>query len=105
MSFGARSQRGFFLLRSSPSAYVSQTGLKFGARAADRCRMKVASSDARKKSRIAFLNEEMDELHRADGVYWRGDLRSDRAAEAQYRFRQQRLKAIREELEQLRLQP
>lgn len=63
----------------------------------------MVTSDARRKSRIAFLNEEMDELHRADGVYWRGDLRSDRSAEAQYRFRQQRLKAIREELEQLRV--
>ncbi len=80
------------------------TGLKFGADAADRCGMKVATSDARRKSRIAFLDEEMDELHRADGVYWRGDFRSDRTAEAQYRFRQQRLKAIREELAQLRLQ-
>jgi hypothetical protein len=50
--------------------------------------MKVATSDARRKSRIAFLDE---------------DFRSDRTAEAQYRFRQQRLKAIREELAQLRL--
>jgi hypothetical protein len=80
-------------------------GLKFATEVADGCSMKVATSDARRKSRIAFLNEEMDEIHRADGVYWRSDLRMDRAAEAQYRFRQQRLKAIREELEQLRLHP
>jgi hypothetical protein len=66
--------------------------------------MKVATSDAKRKSRIAFLNEEMDELHRADSVYWRGDSHGDRSAEAQYRFRQQRLQAIREELEQLRLE-
>jgi hypothetical protein len=66
--------------------------------------MKVATSDARRKSRIAFLDAEMDEIQRADGVYWRGDFRSDRAAEAQYRFRQQRLVAIREELAHLRQQ-
>jgi hypothetical protein len=66
--------------------------------------MRVATSDARRKSRIAFLSEEMDEIHRADGAYWRGDFRSDRTAESQYRFRQQRLQAIREELEQLRRQ-
>jgi hypothetical protein len=63
--------------------------------------MKVADSDAKRKSRIAFLTQEMDELHRLDGVYWRSDLRSDPEAQKLHRLRQHRLKAIKEELEQL----
>jgi|HubBroStandDraft_2_1064218.scaffolds.fasta_scaffold03664_6 hypothetical protein len=63
--------------------------------------MRAPVIDSKKKSRIASLTREMDELRRADGVYWRGDLRIDPAAQTRHRLRKQRLEAIKIELSQL----
>ena len=81
--------------------FVALTGLMFGNEAVDRYGMKGAIVDVKRKLRIASLTREMDELHRADGVFWRDDLRADPAAQTRHRLRKQRLEAIRRELSQL----
>jgi hypothetical protein len=58
--------------------------------------------DARTKARIAFLNEEMDVIHRANGLFWKQKDQT-KASKAEYDFRNQRLEKIRAELDQLRL--
>jgi hypothetical protein len=54
------------------------------------------------KLKIALLNEEMDSLHRANGLYWSQGQSQTTSARAQYQFRQERLEVIRRELDQLR---
>jgi hypothetical protein len=58
--------------------------------------------DAKRKARIAALNEEMDAIHAANGAYWRAGKQHTRTEKAEYHFRQDRLDKIRSELAQLR---
>jgi hypothetical protein len=58
--------------------------------------------DAKKKARIAALNEEMDGIHFVNSLYWqRGEAVTSRAR-AEYQRRLDRLEEIRAELAQLR---
>ena len=62
----------------------------------------VMEIDATKKARIAALSEEMDRIHFVNSLYWeRGD-EVTAEARAEYQRRQERLEAIRKELDQLR---
>jgi len=63
--------------------------------------MKPTRSDARTSAKIAFLNQEMDEIHYAHTLYWKQEGHSN-AATAQYQWRQDRLEEIRKELDRLR---
>ena len=57
---------------------------------------------AKAKTRIAFLNVEMDELHRANGLYWKQGQSQSLAEKSKYEFRNERLEEIRNELARLR---
>jgi hypothetical protein len=52
--------------------------------------------------KIAALTKEMDEIHRANSLYWNQGQHPTKAATARYEFRQERLEQIRKELEVLR---
>jgi len=54
------------------------------------------------KSRIVALNEEMDAIHHANNLYWKGGSVRTLAARAEYQFRNDRLEKIRDELVRLR---
>lgn len=58
--------------------------------------------DSRTKVKIAFLNEEMDKIHAANGVYWKQGKSQSATARAEYEFRNERLEKIRAELAYLR---
>jgi hypothetical protein len=58
--------------------------------------------DVKKSSRIAVLNEEMDDIHFANVLYWKQGHSQTVAAKAEYQFRQNRLEKIRAELARLR---
>jgi hypothetical protein len=55
----------------------------------------------KKSARIANLNEEMDAIHSANGLYWKQGNSQTVAAKTEYQFRQDRLETIRSELAQL----
>ena len=57
--------------------------------------------DAKAKTRIAFLNEEMDAIHYANSLYWKQKGQTP-AAKAEYQFRNERLDKVRAELAELR---
>ena len=57
--------------------------------------------DAKAKTRIAFLNEEMDAIHYANSLYWKQNSPTP-AAKAEYQFRNERLDKVRAELAELR---
>jgi|HubBroStandDraft_2_1064218.scaffolds.fasta_scaffold3394226_2 hypothetical protein len=57
--------------------------------------------DARIRARIALLRNEMDEIHRANRLYWQQGESQTLAAKAEYESRNQRLEQIRAELDQL----
>jgi hypothetical protein len=57
--------------------------------------------DRRIKARIAPLSKEMDEIHRANRLYWEQGESQSPAAKAEYEFRNERLEQIRTELAQL----
>ncbi len=58
--------------------------------------------DPKVKTKITFLNEEMDTLHAANTLYWR-DKAQTTATKALYQIRQDRLDEIRTELDRLRI--
>jgi hypothetical protein len=58
--------------------------------------------DAKKKPRMAALNEEMDVIHSANQSYWNQGQSHSARSKAHYQFRQERLEEIRKELAQLR---
>jgi hypothetical protein len=64
--------------------------------------MTASTARARINGRIAALNQEMDEIHYANSLYWNHGLQHTKEANAQYQFRQERLEKIRTELAQLR---
>jgi hypothetical protein len=57
--------------------------------------------DAKSKAKIAFLNEEMDAIHCASGLFWKQKVQT-KASKAEYEFRNERLEKIRAELDRLR---
>jgi Skp family chaperone for outer membrane proteins len=57
--------------------------------------------DAKSKAKIAFLNEEMDIIHHANGLFWKHQAPT-KTAKAEYQFRNERLEKIREELDRIR---
>jgi len=48
-------------------------------------------TDAKKKARIAALNEEMDEIHFLNSMYWRSGEASTSEERAEYQHRLDRL--------------
>ena len=64
--------------------------------------MDIVSPEAKTGAKITFLNQEMDEIHHANTLYWKQKEGHTKAAKAQYQWRQDRLEKIREELAQLR---
>jgi hypothetical protein len=58
--------------------------------------------DARTAAKIARLNEEMDEIHRANSLYWEQGRSQTVRERAAYEFRNERLEKIRAELDQIR---
>jgi hypothetical protein len=58
--------------------------------------------DSRTKARIAFLNQEMDELHVANSTFWEQGKSQSLAARAEYQFRNERLEKIRAALALIR---
>lgn len=58
--------------------------------------------DAKKKARIAALNEEMDGIHFLNSLYWRRGESQTTTERAEYRRRLDRLEEIRKEVAQLR---
>jgi hypothetical protein len=58
--------------------------------------------DSKTKARIAFLNQEMDELHVANGTFWKQGKSQPPTARAEYEFRNERLEKIRAELALIR---
>ena len=58
--------------------------------------------DDRSGQTIAVLSEEIDEIHRANGLYWSLGQHQTKAAKARYQFRQDRLEEIRQEWARLR---
>ena len=62
----------------------------------------VMEIDAKKKARIAALNEEMDGIHFVNSLYWQRGKAVTSEARAEYQGRQDRLEEIRAELAQLR---
>jgi hypothetical protein len=59
-------------------------------------------SEERARAKLGFLYEEMDAIHRANGLYWRQGEAQTPTAKAEYDFRNERLEKIRAELAQLR---
>jgi hypothetical protein len=78
--------------------------LKFPEPLADSCGMRPTTPDTKSTAKINFLNQEMDEIHYANSLYWKQEGHS-KAAKAQYQWRQDRLEEIRKELDQLRAIP
>jgi len=58
--------------------------------------------DAKTKMKIGLLNEEMDQIHQANNLYWKQGNSQTLAAKAEYEFRNERLERIRAELALLR---
>ena len=58
--------------------------------------------DAKKKARIAALNEEMDGIHFVNSLYWRLGKANTSEERSEYQRRLDRLEEIRKELRQLR---
>jgi hypothetical protein len=57
--------------------------------------------DAKIKARIASLRKEVDEIHRANRLYWEQGESQTLAAKAEYDSRNERLEQIRAELARL----
>jgi hypothetical protein len=64
--------------------------------------MRPATTNAKLTARITVLNEEMDEIHTANSLYWKQGNEHAKFARAKYQWRQDRLEKIREELVRLR---
>ena len=58
---------------------------------------------AMNEAKIAALEKEMESIHVADTLYWQQDPNQTREARVEYQRRQDRLKEIRRELADLRL--
>jgi hypothetical protein len=58
--------------------------------------------DAKKKARIATLNEEVDGIHFVNSLYWQRGKAATAEEKAEHQRRQDRLEEIRAELARLR---